>query len=466
MQIKRVWLWGGFLCMMLLWQPGCRVVDNATGVNKASVGQSLKQSNATLTRKELSLRLRRLAMSYLGDVPEVCEKIAASDLPLDKRLLALRIRANSADSVIAIAADPDPQVAMLNMVTVLTLQRILAEQRGEEFFGDYGRLFVDATRRMEEEVWRLAVLVLDEDELKQLRGLIVQYRNDYPDEVYVWWVRFSEFSGYKEQFSIVNLGRSIVDLFVPVGDAVAGIETTTDVAERATWLAARQSLIVQWRVELTYLQALSAPETERLLNDIERVAGTIDALPKDIAKEREAILQAIEEQDGALSKLIRQSQAVVEDVRLATEQANEVVAGVNKAIEQADQSIASAKAVLPETESALAQLESTSESLNETIRTLDTFTRQFESTADEQAGRPFDIREYTQAVEEAGKTAAQLNQLVTNLDQSTDPQRLDTTLAALQRSAKGLIWLAGAVALAVGLILIVAAKWLILRKTA
>ena len=83
----------------------------------------MQQSNGKLTRKELSLRLRRLAMTYLGDVPEVCERVAASDLPLEQRVKALKIRANSADSVITIAADPDPQVAMLNMVTVLTLQR-------------------------------------------------------------------------------------------------------------------------------------------------------------------------------------------------------------------------------------------------------------------------------------------------------------------------------------------------------
>ncbi|MEO0476439.1 MAG: hypothetical protein AAF085_10800, partial [Planctomycetota bacterium] len=119
----------------------CKAVDQAAGVGNANVGQSLKQTEGTLTRKELSLRLRRLAMSYLGDIPEVCEQIATSDLPLDKRLLALAIRANSSDSVITIAADPDPQVAMLNMLTVMTLQRMLAEQRGEELFGEYAEAF-------------------------------------------------------------------------------------------------------------------------------------------------------------------------------------------------------------------------------------------------------------------------------------------------------------------------------------
>ena len=204
------------LTMTALSLGGCNAVDQATGANNANVGQSLKESNGRLTRKELSLRLRRLAMSYLGDIPEVCEKMAASDAPLDQRVLAMTIRANSSDSVITIAADPDPQVALLNMVTVLTLQRIMAEERGEEFFGEQSRDYINATRRMESEAWKLAALVLDPDEMKQLRDLIIQYRKDNPNEVYVWWVRFSEFSGYQEQFSIASIGRGVVDLFLPI----------------------------------------------------------------------------------------------------------------------------------------------------------------------------------------------------------------------------------------------------------
>ncbi|MFK7788457.1 MAG: hypothetical protein AB8C95_03045, partial [Phycisphaeraceae bacterium] len=180
----------GFTIVVALSSTGCKAVDKATGVGNANVGQSLKKTNGKITRAELALRLRRLAVSYLGDIPEVCEKIATSDLPLDKRLLALTIRANSSDSVITIAADPDPQVSLLNMVTVITLHRILAEERGEEFFGDQSRGYINATRRMESEVWKLAGQVLDPEEMKQLRELIIQYRKDNPEEVYVWWVRF------------------------------------------------------------------------------------------------------------------------------------------------------------------------------------------------------------------------------------------------------------------------------------
>ncbi|MGB0766738.1 MAG: hypothetical protein ACPGYV_03405 [Phycisphaeraceae bacterium] len=453
---------------------GCSVVDDATGVNNANVGQSLNRGDRALTRKELSLRLRRLAMSYLGDVPEVCEAIAASELPLEQRLLALRIRANSSDSVISIAADPDPQVALLNMVTVLTLHRILAEQRGEEFFGELGMKYIDATRRMEAEGWKLAVLVLDAEELKQLRELIVQYREDNPEEVYVWWVRFSEFSGYKERFSIASLGRGVVDLFVPVGDAVAGIETTTDVAERATWLAARQSLIVQWRVELMYLQTLSAPETVTLLDNLERVSDTIDALPGHLAKEREAILQAVDDQQAALNKLMTRAQGILGEVNKTAEQADKIVqsvdsvvknadqtvSGVRETIKEAEASLANAKELLPDTKSTLEQLDVTTKTIDQTIQTLDAFVRQFETEDDEadEPGRPFDITEYTAAAEQAGKTVTELNALISNLDRTADPSRLDQTLGSVKGQVSALIWQGGFVLLGVGLVLILAAK--------
>lgn len=461
--------------------PGCNAVDDAAGFNNVNVGDSLKQPNGSLTRKELAQKLRRLAMSYLGEIPEACEQIAGSDVPLDQRLMALRIRVNSTDSVISMAADPDPQVSLLNMVTVLTLQRMLAEDRAADFFGENGKLYVDASKRMEDEAWKLAAQVMDEKERAQLRELITVYRKDHPEELYVWWVRFSEFSAYKEQFSIASVGQGVVDIFVPAGAAVAGLESTTDVAERATWLAARQALIIQWRVELTYLQALSAPETARVLDDIERVAATVEALPGQIEKERLAIFKAVEDQQGSLSKLLTQSKEIVAEVNDSTKEANKIVAGVDEVLKtagvtvegiqqtitQADKSIADAKAILPGTETALAQLEVTSDSLNRTLKTLDIFMRQFESDDEASAlegaepeaeGRPFDITEYTVAVAEAGKTIEGLNTLVTNIDQAAEPTRLDATLEQLMSRLRGLIWLAGLVLAGVGLVLVLAVK--------
>lgn len=432
---------------------GCKVVDQATGANNVNAGQSLRESSGKITRKELAQRLRRLAMTYLGDVPEACEKIAASDLPLKQRLLALTIRANSSDSVISIAADPDPQVSLLNMVTVLTLHRILAEERGEEFFDEHSRGYINATRRMENEAWLLAGQVLDADEMKQLRDLIVQYRKDNPEEVYVWWVRFSEFSGYKETFNIANVGRNVVDIFLPVGDAVAGIESTTDVAERATWLAARQALIIQWRVELTYLQTLSAPETIRVLEDIQRVATTIDNLPKDIAKERAAILETIEDQNGALNRLLNKTQTIVDGVNSAVASADKTVTGVERTIKQVDES-----KLLPNAESTLVQLDTTTKTLGQTVETLDKFMQQFESEDDGEPSKPFDINEYTAAAVELGKATTELNQLVTNLDQAVQQDRIDQTLGAARGQVSALIWQGGIMLLGVGLILILAAK--------
>lgn len=460
------------ICVVALSSVGCKAVDKATGVGNANVGQSLKKSNAKLSRAELSLRLRRLAVSYLGDIPEVCEAIATSDLPIDKRVLALKIRANSADSVITIAADPDPQVSLLNMVTVLTLHRILAEERGEEFFGEQSRAYINATRRMESDVWKLASQVLGADEMKQLRDLILEYRKDNPDEVYVWWVRFSEFSAYTEKFSIARVGRGVVDVFLPVGDAVAGLETTTDVAERATWLAARQALIVQWRIELTYLQTLAAAETTRLLDDIQSVAKTIENLPKDIARERIALLESIDDQNGALNRLLSKADAIVADVNKTAEQAGKIVEGVDavvsnadktvtnvdETIQRADKSLQNAKAILPDTESALAQLDVTAKTLGETIQSLDQFVRQFESEETDPDRKPFDINEYTVAVSELGVTANQLNTLVTNLDQAVQEDRLNDTIGSARQQVSALIWQGGIVLLGVGLILLLAAK--------
>jgi len=474
---SRAFLWPVLCVLICMASAGCQVVDSATGVNNANVGQSMGQPAGMLTRKELAQKLRRLAMSYLGEISQFSERVTTDNPDIEQRLRALRIRVDSADSVVSIAADPDPQVSLLNMVTILTLQRMLAEEWGEEFFGDRGVHYINSANRMEDEVWKIAYQVLDEEEASQLRELIVQYRRDHSEGTYVWWVRFSEFSAYREMFSVASIGRGVVDIFVPVGDAVANIESTSDIAERATWLGARQSLIVQWRLELAYTLAVNSPETQRMFDEIGRASTTIADLPNHLSAEREAILASLEDQEQVLGSLIAQADGVVTNINQALQTADQTVltvqatvdtAGqtveqVREAVTSAEQSLTNAGELLPQAESTLAQLEQTSNSLNQTILALDTFTRQFDSdegdgSGDPSPSRPFDINEYTLAVQEAGKTVEQLNVLVTNMDAVAQPQRLDTTLGSVRSQVSSLIWQAGFVLLGVGLILILVVK--------
>lgn len=467
------------LCALLMSASACRTaVNTVTGSSDANVGQSLNQSGK-ISRKELAQKMRRLAMSYLGEVPGACETIASDKtLSIDMRVLAMQIRANSSDSVISIAADPDPQVSLLNMVSILTLQRMMAEDRAEEFFGESGQLYVKAAQRMEDEGWKLAEQVLSEQDITQLKELIAVYRKDNPDDVAVWWTRFSEFSGYREQFSVAGVGQGIVDVFVPVGGAVQGLDTTNDVAERATWLAARQALIIQWRVELTYLQTLSNPETIRVLEDIEKVSETIANLPEEVAAERRAILEALDDQQSSLRQTIDDANTAVDNVKSAIDKANTTVGEVNTVVDNARGAIADVQAtieqgtaamdkaeqILPNAESTLAQLEKTSDSLNNTLQTVGAIAKEMESDPDAPPGRPFDITEYTAALQEAGTTLQELNTVLASVDKTAEPTRLDATLDTLEGRFSALIWQAGFVVVAVGLILIIAAKFIPVRK--
>jgi len=460
-------------CAALFAITGCRTaVDTVTGTNQANVGQSLNQSGK-LSRKDLSQKLRRLAMSYLGEVPGACETIAADkSLSIDRRVLAMQIRANSADSVISIAADPDPQVSLLNMVSILTLQRMMAEDRAEELFGESGLLYISAARRMEDEGWKLAAQVLSEQDITQLKELIALYRKDNPDDIAVWWTRFSEFSSYREQFSVAGVGQEIVDVFVPVGGAVQGLDTTNDVAERATWLAARQALIIQWRVELTYLQTLSNPETIRVLEDIEKVSETIANLPDEVAAERKAILEALDDQQSSLRQTIDDANTAVDNVKSTIDKANTTVGEVNTVVDNARGAIADvqvtieqgtaamdkAEQLLPSAETTLAQLEKTSDSLNNTLQTVGAIAKELESDPDAPPARPFDITEYTAALQEAGTTLHELNTVLASVDQAAEPTRLDATLDTFEGRFSALIWQAAFALCAAGLLIVLAAK--------
>jgi hypothetical protein len=174
--------------------------------------------------------------------------------------------------------------------------------------------------------------------------------------------------------------------------AVQEITQTRYLAERAIYYLQRAPKLLDLQVERLAYQMAAMPETRALLQDVNRVglaaeaAGKLaEGLPEAVAHEREAAIRQF------MAELAVQQQQML--------------------------------ALVSEVTGALEAGTATSDSLQGTVRGIDSLLGRFD-TSGEQAlppatpAKPFDIADYANAAREFAATARQLESLIAHLDSS------------------------------------------------
>jgi cytochrome c556 len=146
-------------------------------------------------------------------------------------------------------------------------------------------------------------------------------------------------------------------------------------SERAMFLLAKMQLIVGFQAELVYKQLVMQPEVVKVLEDVtkfrettERFAVLLEKLPADVA--------------GTFANL---QQTTADAERL------------------------------------LGEAEKTGLVFKDLVQSVDHLASKFESKGTEEPARPFDIKEFTEALELLQNTVQQLSELVIAVDQTSSP---------------------------------------------
>ena len=130
-----------------------------------------------ITRAELHVMLMDFADSFGSTVGGSSYKFE-SDLPSrSARLEASRNRFYPLSSAFQIAAGPNPGIALLDMVVLVTLNRIVWEEHWRsKVFGDPAETMVVGLRKLEADIWSIAKRVLTEAQQEELREVIMEWR--------------------------------------------------------------------------------------------------------------------------------------------------------------------------------------------------------------------------------------------------------------------------------------------------
>lgn len=326
-----------------------------------------------LTQAELSALLQAFADTYALTIGHVSDDLAESGLGPRLRTLAQQRKVAAATRAYAIAAEPNPEIGLVDMVVNVSLERALwSGGLARRTFGEQGSSLAAAYDDLHRRVWALAARVFSTEQRRALENAIQRWLAEHPDARDVGYVRFDALAPYRTE-PLLDIGApGGPRLLAPVSEALRTAEALRLLGERAIFLFERMPMVAGWQGELVYLDMLDDPEPRRLLADMSTLAGTAH---------RAAALAERMTSPEALSRSLSEIQGTQD----------------------------STSALLREATGTLDALQQTVTSTDELLGRL--------ATPTPDGGRgTIDVRAYTDAIKELRAATRELNQLVQNLN--------------------------------------------------
>jgi hypothetical protein len=326
----------------------------------------------------------------------------------EARFEALGWRLTLNSSVLGIATGPNPTANLIDFVSLSSLVRGFLEQKAAEVQPPGALDFwLESSRNLETNAWKLAAIALSADQQQELRAAINRAFQRSGRMATGFFRRPSEFvAGIRQQGEKEKVSGSVFSLVgldptAGLDPAVREVTRTRLFAERALFAAERLPFLLRWQTELLAEQLLSEEQltnalasADRLSRAAESASQTAALLPDRLSAERKAILDALDTQEGRL---------------------RELSAEVGRT---------------------LASGEKMSTSLNTTINSFDALMKRFgvgePSTAPPDTNSPpFNILDYARTAEQIGVMAQQLDALIKDASGTVAAPALDRRIAEL-----------------------------------
>jgi len=373
----------------------------------------------------------------LGRNPQALDDYdAQSPLPQHRRVVLSDIVYSMA-SAFTIAAEADPDAALLDMLVMVTLGRMVYEEFYQEKWGNEVHPIFNGFRKAEVDIWEIASTILQPEQQQELRLIIREWRKKHPDINTFSQIRFSDFAAErrKSKLSRAEKGGGV---FKSVELATQQVEEMRLLAERGMFLTTRIPLLTGWFADIWLSQLLINPDIKEMRADIhqfsavsERLATVAEWLPDNIAKERQkAIRQVMKEVESLSQTTVDRVMAKVENERSAAikqfveEFSNERKKVIKEFIAEEDRF-----------RGVLTDLRNTLSSGNDLLVTTNSLLTKLDvGVPSDTPSEPFDIKEYRDTVTEVSNTARDLTTLVNSTNQLVTTVGLEELLPQIAKT--------------------------------
>jgi hypothetical protein len=367
----------------------------------------------------LQADLQRYADEFTGRCVAALDEYArVVDTP-EARDQALQWKVSVSSAAVSIASGPNPTANLLDFLSLATILRtVLEEHWTQSAEGKRFQPWLETSRSLETEAWRLAAGIFTPGQQQELRDSIRQWWDANSGARSTFFARPQAFASLIRQtgqktdqpgsvFGLVGL-----DPTSGLDPAVREVTRTRLFAERAMYAAERMPFLVRWQIELLTAQFLQNPDVSAVLTNAARLTESADRmsraaesasqtaalLPDRLSTERKAILEALEAQEGRLREL-------------SAEVGRTLAAG-----------------------------ERMSTSLNTTIHAFDALMKRFgvgepSSAPPDTNSPPFNILDYARTADQIATMAQQLDALIKDSTGTLDSPALDKRIADLNALA-------------------------------
>ena len=211
------------------------------------------------TSEELQAAIMSFADNWATQIFEATALLVKRVAMPEVHLEANRFRHNAMAAAYHIAATPYPGAALLDMLVLVTLNRMVWEEYWvPKVYGQLAEDMVTMLRKLEGDIWALAAEVLTPTQRQELRDLLRAWRDKYPDKIGVSFIRFSDFGELGRKPSLEQ-ARKAGGLLAPITHATHAAEEIRLLGDRALYLLSRMVELVNSRAHLTVQELLLTP---------------------------------------------------------------------------------------------------------------------------------------------------------------------------------------------------------------
>ena len=442
----------GVLLPLFLWLS---LASPALGAEKKS------DQAAAITEADLQAKVMAFADRYSAVISSATrEYFERSPAAADRRPVYGQLVYSLADAF-TIAAGPDPDVALLDMIVMVTLGRMIFEEHYTQKYGSKVEPLVKAFQTAERDIWQIAGRVLSTEQQTALMALIEDWRRTHPDVVIFSLLRFSDLSGSQDR-SGTSKAKTPRGLFQSVEKATVQVEEARLLAERGMYLGTRLPLLAGAFANVWASSLVVNPDIKEVLSDLNQIAGVserlavvVEDLPEMIASERQAAIGQV------MQDLAVERQAAIDQLvdRISKERQRTINQLVEKVATERRRTIEEFVAEEKRMRGLLTELKQTLVAGNEALTLTNTLVEQLNlGSGDSDAAatsEPFDIKDYQATLQEASSTILQIHDLVRTLDEMGLEKSLPIIVSAFEKAEEtGTQWALQAFMLGVLLILI------------
>ncbi len=264
-----------------LWKASCLllalgiVMIAGGGVQgaKEEKDKDAKEKTYALTEAQLQSHVMSFADRFVSILITALQEFDTRKPSKQNRYEVRALITYSLSNGYIIAAESDPDIALLDMLSMVTLGRIIFEKEGLSKYGKAVEPIIAGFRTAEKDIRKIAAIVLTPDELRNLMTIINRWRKQNPEVIFYPLIRFSNFAAERRESTLTRAEESD-GLFESVESASETVEEMRLLAERGMYLGTRIPQLTGLFAEIWLAELIDNPDIENLLADISQLSQT------------------------------------------------------------------------------------------------------------------------------------------------------------------------------------------------